>query len=139
MCTLPKTIDKEARKEGILHLPTWHGCKKSFPVIRIEGWFRKVEKENSYFNGWKPWETINQNSRNSDSSVFVNIVTTHILSILEKNESEWKSDFAAQEGDGYDDGFNSMDGSVGIGYQITSGHTWPNEITISLIHFYYGK
>jgi hypothetical protein len=134
-----KTIDRKARKEGTLHLPTWHGDVKSFPIIRIGGWYRKEYKDNSYFNGWRPWETIDPLSLNSDASEFTYLVICHILSILEKNEEMWRYDFLAKEGDGYNQGFNEMDGSVGIGYQISSGHNSPDEITISLVHFYYGK
>ncbi len=137
-----KTLDDEARKNGILELPTWHGDKNSFPVIRIGGWYMNKEKENSYFNGYKPWMIINRNrpGLNPESeSVFVDIVVSNIISIIEHNHEMWNKQFYEKLGDGFNDGFNQMDGSIETGYQISAGHTFPEEITISLVHIYYGK
>lgn len=130
------------RKKYVLsHVPTWHGDRNSMPVIRIGGSDFDKNKKNLYFDGYKPWETMNRNSPNSgsDSSVFVHIVTNHIIDIFNEHEKQWKQKFLKVKGDGYNSGFMKSDGMVYVGYQITSGHCFPEELTISLVHIYYGR
>jgi hypothetical protein len=137
-----KTIDDEARKYESLNSPSWYGNSKNcYPVIRISGYYFPKDKENSYFNGYKPWEIINHNSRSSinDSSIIVNVATMRIIEILTKCEDQWKSQFLLKKGDGFNSGFNKRDGSIEVGYQITNFETSPAELTVSLTHIYYGK
>ena len=137
-----KTIDDEARTQGTLHIPSWYGDGKNcYPVIRIGGYYFPKDKDNSYFNGYKPWEIINHNSRllTGDNSVIVNVAVMRIIEILTKNEVHWKNQFFSTKGDGFNSGFNKRDGSIEVGYQITNFDTYPAELTVSLTHIYYGR
>ncbi len=100
------------------------------------------EKEHSYFNSYKPWRIINRNKPGlnpGSASVFVDIVISNIICILEQNKEVWDKQFYENFGDGFNNCFNQMDGSIETGYQISAGHIFPGEITISLVHIYYGK
>jgi hypothetical protein len=62
------------------------------------------------------------------------------FSILNGAVRQYKPEFRRICGDGYNDWFNSDDGSVGVGYRLwySPNGGW-NKLNIGLCHMYYGK
>ena len=113
-----------------LHLPAIFDQKKHFPVIFISGWLApKDGKPNRYFNGYPKWETFKT----------VEDTIEYVERILKQRRKSWSYQFEKKFGDGYNDGFNRFDGSIGVGLRLQSCRSSPEWLAISLIHFYYGK
>lgn len=116
-------------KNYSLYLPSV--SRESFPVILIQGWYQRKngEKPHSYFNGYRPWRLFGRSDQ----------VVTFTRMTLNNREEKWTKQFLKKHGDGYTDSFNRFDGSVSIGYELRSCHSFPEVLAISLVHFYYGK
>jgi len=103
------------------------------PVLLIEGWYKSKDNERkSFFNGYKPWKLFNDKNALKDS-------IEYIMTVLNENQSDLTDMFSKDCGDGYNYGFNNFDGSIGIGYKLISNKTFPNSLSLSLCHIYYGK
>jgi hypothetical protein len=104
---------------------------KHFPIIFIGGWYAPKNRgvENSYFGGYRPWTTF----------ITVDAVIMHIKEKFEENGKIWAEQFRNKFGDGYNDGFNHFDGSVGLGFELRSCGCFPEWLAISIVHMYYGK
>ena len=63
----------------------------------------------------------------------------YIMTVLNENQSNLTDMFSRDCGDGYKYDFNNFDGSIGIGYKLISNKTFPNSLSVSLCHIYYGK
>jgi hypothetical protein len=59
---------------------------------------------------------------------------TNIQKLVSKHD---ESKFLESCGDGYYQGFNDFDGSVGVGYQLELG--FSDVLHLSMVHIYYGK
>ena len=98
----------------------------------IEGWYKSKDKErDSFFNGYKPWKLFNENTLNKS--------VDYAMGVLSDNQSNLLDRFSKGCGFGYKYGFNHYDGSIGVGYQLISNKRFPNSLTLSLVHIYYGK
>lgn len=110
-----------------------YGDKNILPVLLIGGWYKSDnDKVNSFFNGYKPWRLFNDKNTINDS-------IDYVMEVLNNNHDNLNSKFSKDCGDGYNDFFNRYDGSTDIGYRLMSNNTFPNSLSISLTHIYYGK
>ncbi|MFA6474428.1 MAG: hypothetical protein WCV85_06155 [Patescibacteria group bacterium] len=125
-----KMLDRTS-SDFSLHLPpVFKDQSASYPVLFIGGWHApEPGRPNSYFNGYGPWKTFQS----------VDAAIDHVQKVIKKSACAWGSAFLAQCGDGYNAGFNTMDGTVRIGFQIRSCRSFPEYLAISLVHMYYGK
>lgn len=123
-------------KDYSLYLPGTIDREKDFPVILLGGFYAPEEgRENSFFNGYKPWDIF----RSSGTIKSVDIAIQHIKNILNEKGEEWSTLFRSKFGHGYNAGFNHMDGTVELGFQIRSLNCFPEQLAISLMHIYIGK
>jgi len=103
------------------------------PVLLIEGWYKSKDNEGkSFFNGYKPWKLFDNKNTLKDS-------IEYIIEVLSENQSDLTDMFLRDCGNGYNYGFNNFDGDIGIGYKLISNKTFPNSLSVSLCHIYYGK
>lgn len=126
-----KIIDHDDKYKQLCYPSAIYDAKGILPVILIEGWYTTNEKK-SFFNGYKPWKLFNGKNALADS-------IKYIMTVLDKNQSDLTDRFISDCGDGYNYGFSNYDGTVDIGYKLISNHTFPNSLSVSLTHIYYGK
>lgn len=125
-----KIVDRNDKHFGLYLPSSVYNQDENFPVILINGWFAPENgKANSYFNGYKKWETFKT----------IDEATAYVIAQITTNKTLWQKQFGKKFGDGYNEGFMKHDGSVEIGYKLQSCHSFPECLAISLIHFYYGK
>ncbi len=130
-----KVVDR-SEKYLDLHLPSVLDENKNFPVIFIGGWYLPEKgKQNTYFNGYGPWETFHSEGKKSA----VDVAIKHVKTLLEKNGEQWFKEFKKKLGDGYNGGFNHFDGSIGFGFELRACGCFPEWLAISIVHMYYGK
>lgn len=123
-------------KNYSLYLPGTIDREKDFPVLLLEGFYTTEKgKERSFFNGYKPWDIF----RSSGTIKSVDIAVQHIKNILNEQGEDWSTLFRNKFGHGYKAGFNQMDGTVELGFQIRSLNCFPEQLAISLVHIYIGK
>ena len=119
-----------------LSLPGSFDEKKQFPVIQIGGWYLpKGGKENSYFNGYEPWQTFRADGSQSAIDQALEMVRG-VLLVTQKHTS---NEFLEKFGSGYTSFFNEYDGHTGIGYTIDTCGCFPERLMVGLTHIYYGK
>jgi hypothetical protein len=124
-----KVIDHNDNNKSLCYPSALYGEKNILPILLIEGWYKhEGNKENSYFNGYKPWMLFND----------INSSFDYIISFLNDKEELTKK-FLKDCGDGYNNWFNEHDGSIGTGYKLISNNTFPASMSLSLVHIYYGK
>ena len=124
-----KVIDHDDQYKKLYYPSVIYSATDILPVLLIEGWYKTSERK-SFFNGYKPWTLFNDKNALNDSIKFV-------MTVLSK--SDLKNRFTKDCGDGYNYGFNHFDGSIGVGYKLISNKTFPNSLSLSLSHIYYGK
>ena len=129
-----KVLDRREKYLN-LHLPSVFDEDKNFPVIFIGGWYLPEGKDNTYFNGYGPWDIF----RKKGKTRAVKIAIKHIKDLLEKNREQWFKEFKEKFGDGHNDAFNHFDGSVGFGFELRACGCFPEQLAISIVHMYYGK
>lgn len=129
-----KVVDRE-EKYFDLYLPSVLTDKdKHFPVILISGWYLLKKEENYYFYGYEPWKVFRFNG-----TMNIAKTTQYIKKLFKKNEKAWEVQFKQRFGSGYTEFFNEFDGSVGLGYELRSCGGFPECLSISIVHIYYGK
>jgi len=62
-----------------------------------------------------------------------------IIKTIKNDRNNLYQKFLEKCGSGYDHSFNECDGSVKVGYQISSLSAFPAVLAVSLVHIYYGK
>ncbi|MBU2109529.1 hypothetical protein KKB71_01035 [Patescibacteria group bacterium] len=131
-----KIVDRK-EKNLILYLPPpLSNQEKHFPIILVGGWYISEEgKENSYFNGYRPWETF----KSEEETSAVDTAIRHIKNLIKEYWTEWSAEFKKKFGDGYNAFFNIYDGSVGLGYELRTCNCFPEQLAISIVHMYYGE
>jgi hypothetical protein len=108
----------------------------AFPVILIGGAsLPTTGRENSYFNGYKPWKTFSSAKEEEN----LNDAITHIKEIFTKKEEDWEKQLYLKHGSGYDTAFTKSDGSVGMGYELRMCGGTQVWIALSLVHVHYFK
>ena len=128
-----KVVDHDDKYKSLYYPSVIYGKENILPVLLIEGWYKSKDNEReSFFNGYKPWKLFNEENTLSKS-------IEYIMSVLSEYQSYLTDRFSRDCGDGYNYGFNHYDGSIGIGYQLISNKKFPNSLTLSLVHIYYGK
>jgi len=113
-----KVIDHDDDQYKSLYYPSVIYRKENIlPVLLIEGWYKSKDKErDSFFNGYKPWKLFNENTLNKS--------VNYAMGVLSDNQSNLLDRFSKGCGDGY---------------QLISNKRFPNSLTLSLVHIYYGK
>lgn len=91
-----------------------------FPVILISS---KEGRENSYFNGYVPWETF----RSDETTRATDAAIQHIKEFIERHNEAWKAEFVRI----FDDRLNNNFGN--IGYRLCSRGSFTEWLTIFLI------
>jgi hypothetical protein len=125
-----KTIEHDDKSKIIYCPSVIHGENNMLPILLIGGWYKpENKKENSYFNGYKPWTLFNTLKKSIN----------HIFTFINNNQDDLKKIFLKECGEGYNTWFNRYDGSIGVGYNLMSNNTFPNSLLLSLVHIYYGK
>ena len=128
-----KVIDHADECKNLYYPSVIYGKKNILPVLMIEGWYGSEDNAgDSFFNGYKPWKLFNDENT-------INKSIEYAVSVLSENQSNLIERFSRDCGDGYNYGFNHFDGSVNVGYQLISNKRFPNSLTLSLVHIYYGK
>jgi len=108
----------------------------SFPVILISGhWLPKEGKESYHFGGYGPFEVFHADGKKTA----VTSAIQYILKLIKEHEEKWIAEFEGKCGDGYYSGFIPDDGTIDPGYRVSTCHSFPEKIAISLTHIYYGK
>ncbi len=115
---------------------TYQKKDRCFPVILISGWYSSSDvRKHSYFDGSEPLKTF----RSAETTNTVDSTILFIKDLLMVHGKIWDAQFKKVCGDGYSAGFNKFDGSIGLGYELRSCGRFPEELSISIIHMYYGK
>jgi hypothetical protein len=128
-----KVIDHNDKCKRLYYPSAIYSEKDILPVLLIGGWYKSKDKsERSYFGGYKPWTLFDSNNILKDS-------IDHIITTLNDNMDNLTKKFLKECGDGYNTYFNNYDGSVRVGYRLMSNNTFPNSLSLSLVHIYYGK
>jgi len=128
-----KIIDHDDKHKKSCCPSALYGKKDILPVLLIEGWYKsKDNKERSFFNGYKPWELFKNETELKDS-------INYIMNVLDNNQNILNKRFFKDCGDGYNYGFNQYDGSIDAGFKLMSNRTFPNSLSLSMVHIYYGK
>lgn len=129
-----KVIDHDDEHKKLYYPSVIYSNNNILPILLIEGWYNsKDKKDMSFFNGYKPWKLFESKTALKNS-------IDYIMTILENNQCKLsKLFFEDYCGNGYNYGFNQYDGSTGIGFKLISNHTFPNSLSLSMVHIYYGK
>jgi hypothetical protein len=128
-----KVIDHNDEHKKIYYPSAIYSEKSILPILLIGGWYKsKDNKENSFFDGYEPWKLFKNETALKDS-------IDYIMTILDENQRELSKRFFKDCGDGYNDNFNHYDGSVNVGFKLISNCTFPNSLSLSMTHIYYGK
>ena len=109
---------------------------KHYPVIFISGWYPPMDgKPYSYFNGYPSWKTF----RSDRAQTSIHTAINYIKWLVDEHGERWHKEFRNKFGNGYNDWFSKMDGSVSLGYELMTCGCFPQWIAICIKHMYYGK
>ncbi|MFC1651892.1 hypothetical protein ACFL24_01910 [Patescibacteria group bacterium] len=108
----------------------------NFPVILISGrWLPKEGEESYHFDGYGPFEVFHADGKKAA----VISAIQYIIKQIKKYEKKWIAEFERKCAAGYHSGFIPDDGTIDPGYRVSTCHSFPEKIAISLTHIYYGK
>lgn len=123
-----KVIEHNDKRKKLYYPSAIYSDDSVLPILLVEGWYKQDSKKNSFFNGYKPWELFEGESALKNS-------IEYIMAFLDKNLNELTERFFEECGDGH----NGFDGTILSGFKLLGNNTFPNSLSLSIVHIYYGK